>query len=139
MNPRLIAIAAAVVVVLFTLKNTDGYYPWPTQVVPSEQANDSYLEMLLRSSGYEGKYIAPPNVNLQESQRLNATLRASGYAEIPMTGEVRAVSIPFTADATKSISGAASAPPRNYTYLIALFLCIALAGGVGLYILLRSW
>jgi len=129
MNPRLIAIAAAVVVVLFTLKNTDGYYPWPTQVDNSEQANDTYLESLLRAGGYQGKYIAPPDVNKQESQRLNATLRASGYAEIPMTGEVRAVSIPFTADAP--------AAPRNYTYLIVLFLCIALLGGVGLYILLR--
>jgi hypothetical protein len=125
-------LAATVVVVLFMLKNTEGYYPWPTQVDNSEQANDDYLEMLLRSSGYEGKYVAPPNVNKQESQRLNATLRANGYAEIPMTGEVRAVSIPFSADSP------APAASRNYTYLIALFLCIALAGGIGLYILLRS-
>jgi len=119
-----------VVVVLFMLKNTEGYYPWPTQVDNSEQANDTYLEMLLRAGGYQGKYIVPPNVNKQESQRLNATLRANGYAEIPMTGEVRAVSIPFTADAP--------AAPKNHTYLIILFLCIALIGGVGLYVLLRS-
>jgi cytochrome c-type biogenesis protein CcmE len=135
MNPRLVAIAAAVVVVLFTLKNTDGYYPWPTQVVPSEQANDDYLESLLKAAGYEGKYVTPPDVNKQESQRLNATLRASGYAEIPMTGEVRAVSMPFTADATK---GTAAPVTKNYSYLIALFLFVALAGGVGLYVLLRS-
>jgi hypothetical protein len=131
MNPRLIAIAAAVVVVLFTLKNTDGYYPWPTEVVPSEQANDDYLESLLKAAGYEGKYVAPPNVNKQESQRLNNTLRASGYAEIPMTGEVRAVSIPFTADAPLTAE-------KNYSYLIVMFLCIALLGGIGLYMVLRS-
>jgi hypothetical protein len=133
MKSRLIAIAAAVVVVLFTLKNTDGYYPWPTQVVPSEQANDDYLESLLKAAGYEGKYVAPPDVNKQESRRLNATLRASGYAEIPMTGELRAVSIPFTADE------AAPLPlEKDYSYLIVLFLCIALLGGIGLYMLLRS-
>ena len=127
-------LALAVVVVLFMLKNTEGYYPWPTQVDNSEQANDDYLESLLRAGGYQGKYVAPPNVNKQESQRLNATLRASGYAEIPMTGKLRAVSIPFTADSPVPVPAAAS---RNYTYLIALFMCIALAGGVGLYILLR--
>jgi hypothetical protein len=138
MNPRLITIAAAVVVVLFTLKNTDGYYPWPTQVVPSEQANDDYLESLLKAAGYEGKYVAPPDVNKQESQRLNATLRASGYAEIPRTGELRAVSIPFTADATKGIAASAAPATKSYTYLIVLFLCIALLGGIGLYMLLRS-
>jgi len=112
------------------LKNIEPYYPWPTQVDNSEQANDDYLESLLKAAGYQGKYVAPPNVNKQESQRLNATLRASGYAEIPMTGEVRAVSIPFTADAP--------AAPKNHTYLIILFLCIALIGGIGLYVLLRS-
>ena len=127
-------LAATVVVVLFNLKNTDGYYPWPTQVDNSEQANDDYLESLLRAGGYQGKYVAPPNVNKQESQRLNATLRANGYAEIPMTGEVRAVSIPFTADSPVPTPAPAS---RNYTYLIALFMCIALAGGIGLYVLLR--
>jgi hypothetical protein len=131
MNPRLIAIAAAVVVVLFTLKNTDGYYPWPTEVIPSEQANDDYLESLLKAAGYEGKYVAPPNVNKQESQRLNNTLRASGYAEIPMTGEMRAVSIPFTTDAPLPLE-------KDYSYLIVLFLCIALLGGIGLYMVLRS-
>ena len=129
MNPRLIAIASTVVVVLFMLKNTDGY-----QI----SGNNDYLDSLLRASGYQGKYVAPPNVNLQESQRMNNTLRANGYAEIPMTGEIKAVSIPFTADATKGISGAASAAPRNYTYLIVLFLCIALVGGIGLYVVLRS-
>jgi len=127
-------LAFTVVVVLFMLKNTDGYHDWPTQVVASEQANDNYLESLLRTVGYEGKYVVPPNVNLQESQRMNNTLRANGYAEIPMTGELQAVSIPFSADSTVP----AAAASRNYTYLIMLFLCIALAGGVGLYVLLRS-
>ena len=124
------------VVVLFILKNTEGYYPWPTQVDNSEQANNDYLESLLRAGGYQGKYIRPPDVNKQESQRLNATLRANGYAEIPMTGEMRAVSIPFTADATKGVK--APAAPKSYSYLAALFLFIALAGGVTLYVLLRS-
>jgi len=136
MKSRLIAAAAVVVVVLFMLKNTEGYYPWPTQVDNSEQANNDYLESLLRASGYQGKYVAPPNVNKQESQRLNATLRANGYAEIPMTGELRAVSIPFTADATKGLT--ASSGPTGYSYLIVMFLLIAVLGGIGLYILLRS-
>jgi len=127
-------LAFTMVVVLFMLKNTEGYYPWPTQVDNSEQANDNYLESLLKAAGYESKYVAPPNVNLQESQRMNNTLRANGYAEIPMTGEVRAVSIPFSADSPVP----AAAASRNYRYLIVLFLCITLAGGVGLYILLRS-
>ena len=81
MNPRIIAIAAAVVVVLFTLKNTDGYYPWPTQVVPSEQANDDYLESLLKAAGYEGKYVAPSNVN---PENITLGIEFAQFLEIPI-------------------------------------------------------
>jgi hypothetical protein len=150
MKSRIFAVLAAVVVVLFMLKNTEGYYPWPTKVNPSEQANDYYLENLLRANGYEGKYIEPTNTNLQESRRLNATLRATGYAEIPMTQEIRPMSTALTMPPApppvaippppkpRQRPRAVVVPAReDYSYPIILLLSVALVGGISLYMLLR--
>lgn len=77
---RLLGISALIIVVLFILKNTEGYMDWPTQIVNSEQANDTYLDSLLKAAGYQGKKIDEPNPNLFESTRIKKTLDQNGYA-----------------------------------------------------------
>jgi hypothetical protein len=76
-----VAVAAAVVVVLFILRNTDGYHDYPTQVVSAEQANNTFLERLMTAAGYEGKQINAPDYNLRESTYLTRTVGAKTSTE----------------------------------------------------------
>ena len=85
---RIFGVVAIVVIVLLILRHTDGYSDYPTQVVNSEQPNDTYLDALLKASGYEGKQIDAPNINKQESTRITNTLQAAGYRPTPPTGDI---------------------------------------------------
>ena len=80
MKRGLYGVSAFLVVVLLILSNTDGYLDYPTTVINSEQANDTYLDSLLKAAGYEGKKVYVPNPNLFESTRLKKTLDQHGYA-----------------------------------------------------------
>jgi len=80
MKSRLVGLVAFVAIVLLMLSNTDGYYDYAVTVINSEQANDTYLDSLLKAAGYQGKKIDEPNPNLFESRRLEKTLEANGYA-----------------------------------------------------------
>jgi hypothetical protein len=80
MKSHLLGLVAFVTVVLLMLSNTDGYYDYAVTVINSEQANDTYLDSLLKAAGYQGKKIDDPNPNLFESRRLEKTLEANGYA-----------------------------------------------------------
>lgn len=122
MKRSLYYISAAIVIVLFILKNTDGYMDWPTQINNSEQANDTYLESILKAGGFQGKYVVPPNPNTQESIRLNNTLRANGYAEIPMSGKIQVVKTEFSVPSTPQETLLKTNPYTNI--LILLFVSI---------------
>lgn len=73
--PAFVAILAIVV-----LQRRMGFSDYTTRVVQSEQANDSYLENLLRSKGYDGKRVDDPNRNLFSSTWLTKFLERNGYA-----------------------------------------------------------
>lgn len=95
---------------------------WPTQINNSEQANDTYLESILKAGGFQGKYVVPPNPNTQESIRLNNTLRANGYAEIPMSGKIQVVKTEFSVPSTPQETLLKTNPYTNI--LILLFVSI---------------
>ena len=134
MKRSLYCISAAVVVVLFILKNTDGYKDWPTQINNSEQANDNYLESMLKAAGFQGKYVVPPNPNTQESIRLNNTLRANGYAEIPMSGEIQVIKTEFSVPSTPQETLLKTNPYTN----ILLFLFVSIVALVIVYLIFRA-
>jgi hypothetical protein len=126
MKAKHVFVAAIVVVVLFMLKNTEGYADWPTQVLASEQANDTYLEALLKRMGYAGKRVDGPDVNRMESTRLAQTLDRNGYRSQAATPLIQLGS---------EQSGAPSFAARSTTRPLISYEVIV-AGLVGLALLL---
>lgn len=113
-----------VIAALAILARKDGYHDYPTQVVDSEQANDTYLNALLKSAGFEGKRTDAPNYNLQESTLLTRKLEKNDYAVNPPTKMF--VAPPVFADAP-------TPPPRDNRYVIAILLSVALLFGLSVY------
>lgn len=109
---------------LAILARKDGYGDYPVQVVNSEQANDNYLEALLKRAGFEGKRVDAPNFHLQESTLLTRKLEKNDYAVNPPTKMI--VAPPVFADAP-------TPPPRDNRYVIAILLFVALLFGLSVY------
>ena len=128
MKAKYLFVAAIVVVVLFTLKNTEGYADWPTQVLASEQANDTYLEALLKRLGYAGKRVDGPDVNRMESTRLTRTLDQNGYRSQAATPLIQ-----LGTEQSFATSSAKPTPMISYELIVAgvvgLALLLAVARG----------
>jgi hypothetical protein len=120
----LYGVAMLVIAALAILAQKDGYGDYPVQVIDSEQANDNYLEALLKSAGFEGKRVDAPNYNLQESTLLTRRLEKNDYAVNPPTKMV--VAPPVFADAPRP-------PPRDNRYVITILLSVALIFGLSVY------
>ena len=113
-----------VIAALAILARKDAYHDYPTQVVDSEQANDTYLNALLKSAGFEGKRVDAPNYNLQESTLLTRRLEKNDYAVNPPTKTL--IPPPVFGDAP-------TPPPRDNRYVIAILLSVALVFGISVY------
>lgn len=89
----ILVIVVVVICVLLGSGIIHGFHDYPTQVIHSDQPNDSYLEALMKWRGYEGKKVSPPNPNLMESQRLTNRLKSNNYYSQPATPTIKAPSI----------------------------------------------
>ena len=90
---HILIIIVVLVCVLLGFGIIHGFHDYPTQVIHSDQPNDSYLEALMKWRGYEGKKVSPPNPNLMESQRLTNRLKSNNYFTQPATPTIKAPSI----------------------------------------------
>ena len=120
----LYGVAMLVIAALAILARKDGYGDYPVQVIDSEQANDTYLNALLKSAGFEGKRVDAPNYNLQESTLLTRRLEKNDYAVNAPTKTL--LPPPVFADAP-------TPPPQDNRYVIAILLSVALVFGISVY------
>ena len=89
----ILVILVVVICVLLGSGIIHGFHDYPTQVIHSDQPNDSYLEALMKWRGYEGKKVSPPNPNLMEYERLTNRLKSNNYFTQPATPTIKAPSI----------------------------------------------